>query len=866
MRPRVPLGCLRSRPHAGRPSALLACAISTLRLLTWLPAISLAVDPVAALDPGPAPVWSDLGWPTDAGRCVTSSYCEFRPGHFHSGIDISTGGKVGFRCLAADDGEIERARVSCGGYGRALYLRTTDGRVVVYAHLSRFAGALADTVPDLQMAAGSAYFDREFPPGTFPVRRGEVIAYTGQSGVGVPHLHVEIRDPDQNPLDPLVSGLTVPDTRPPFVTRVSLTPLTPLSSVDGRSDTVILDVHPADGPGDRGWIDHIPRVIPVEGQIGISLEVDEAHDTCHRRLAPHRLELREGDELLFAVEYGRFDFALSTLSDFQIDPRFSYGKVGHFHHLWRRPGNDLPFSPGAWKTDGVIRAGHVPFAMRAPLREPDPEGEARPEARIHTPSLESVQEPGETIRELTCVVVDAAGNRGAVALNLSFAAPPSVAVLSVERSRAVAAALDSVTADLEGTWVDTLLVDGGLREPGRPVHRVDLDLSFDGGATWQTAPPAIPHPDLSFHARIPVPRSVPGEGGRSVVVRAQPVDALGARGIAVSMAPYGAQAPPTAPARLEVVTLGPWAEVRLDEHVPFSAVTGGWEVRRGADGAPEELSAIRVRSWGRGIRIVTVSGPSPDLERHWSGTGPEWRGYDPWGRPVPLHFRLPPRLTPESGGRVGDPNGLAEFRLPPGTLREPALPRVREEPPSLPAGELRPLGPLYALETGHVPLAGDYELVLRPSDDAVAGAAPGAVTPDSGGVGIFVQTDDRFRYIGGEAAPDGAGWVATARTPLPVGLFEDRVPPTLGEPRLEEWHGRPRLVFHAEDSGAGIDCDAVEVRADGVPVPHELDDETGDVVAYPPVRAVSGEGGLFEIRVVDRCGNSSHRRDEVRFP
>ncbi|MBZ0269008.1 M23 family peptidase, partial [bacterium] len=55
-------------------------------------ASALAKEPVA------------LEWPTDAGRCVTATFCEFRPDHFHSGIDISTWGKTGYRCLAAGDG------------------------------------------------------------------------------------------------------------------------------------------------------------------------------------------------------------------------------------------------------------------------------------------------------------------------------------------------------------------------------------------------------------------------------------------------------------------------------------------------------------------------------------------------------------------------------------------------------------------------------------------------------------------------------------------------------------------------------------------------------------------------------------------
>jgi murein DD-endopeptidase MepM/ murein hydrolase activator NlpD len=162
--------------------------------------------------------------PTDASRCVTSSFCEFRSGHFHAGIDISTNGITGFRCFAVGDGDVVRVRVGCRGYGKAVYLRLRDGRTAVYAHLDHFAGAIEDSARAHGRRTGSAYFDRVFAPGTFPVRRGDVIAFSGETGVGVPHLHLEIRDAEERPLDPLRAGLLVDDDRAPRIRRIALTP------------------------------------------------------------------------------------------------------------------------------------------------------------------------------------------------------------------------------------------------------------------------------------------------------------------------------------------------------------------------------------------------------------------------------------------------------------------------------------------------------------------------------------------------------------------------------------------------------------------------------------------------------------------
>jgi hypothetical protein len=823
-------------------------------LLGCLPVASAASasappDPPASPDAASAavPAGEELRWPTDAGRCVTSGFCEFRPDHFHSGIDISTWGKVGYRCLAMDAGEIVRARVSCDGYGRALYLRLADGRTALYAHLSRFTGALEDTVRALQARTGSAYFDREFPPGTFPVGRGDLVAYSGQSGVGVPHLHVEIRDADERPLDPLRNGLHAEDTTPPWIDRVALTPTTPVSSVDGRSDTVILDVHPGDAPGTG----HIPRTIPVEGDIGLSVEVDETTDACHFHLPPARLELREGDELRYAVDYRGFSFAETEQMDEQIDPRFSYAKVGRFHLLWRRPGNDLPFLENGADADsgraGVLRAGTLPeepLEIAADDRDPSVRGIVR---------QESGEEKGEEVRTVTLVAFDAAGNRGTATLSLSFAAPPGIRALSVQLDGARAASDEG--PGLERAWEDTLEVHGAIGRGGRAIGGIDLEWSPDGGVTWFDGPRVQPEADDSFEARIALGDRVPGTGREGMIVRSRVLDVLGASGLARTAAPDTPSPPEMRPTGGEVVTMGGWTELRFPDTTAWQAASGGWESAH--PGTPaDSLVAVLVRPFGRGLRIVIPAREGSGGRRQWSGMGKEWAGIDPWGRPVPLTFDVPVTFAPGDSGRsvlAGD--GHARVDLAPGSFRETCAVMLRVEPAPAPGTpELRALGPLYLVESGSVPPADPWTLTLHPAQDARR--------PEH--AGIFVQDGDRFRYIGGEAV-EGGGLSADSRSLLGTGLFEDVQAPALGPARLEMRYGRLSLLFRAEDGGAGIDCDGVEVLLDGEGIVHEVDDETGDVVAYPPARP-SGATGRFELRAVDRCGNASRRVETMRFP
>lgn len=109
---------------------------------------------------------------------LRDSYADARSGgRVHNAIDIMAPG--GTPVLAAADGTIHRLRT--GGLGGVtIYQIGTDGRTMYYyAHLQRYAAGIRD--------------------GT-PVRRGQVIAYvgdTGNAGPGNYHLHFSVgRLPD----------------------------------------------------------------------------------------------------------------------------------------------------------------------------------------------------------------------------------------------------------------------------------------------------------------------------------------------------------------------------------------------------------------------------------------------------------------------------------------------------------------------------------------------------------------------------------------------------------------------------------------------------------------------------------------------
>ncbi len=162
-------------------------------------------------------------FPTNASRQINSGFADYRSSHFHGGIDISTNGKIGYPVFAAKSGYVFRISVSPFGYGKMIILRHEDSTFTLYGHLSGFSREIQLAVDSAQREADKYGVELKLNPGQITIIRGEVIAYTGATGVGGPHLHFEIRDRDFSYVDPLVFGtLDVPDYKTPRIFSVAV--------------------------------------------------------------------------------------------------------------------------------------------------------------------------------------------------------------------------------------------------------------------------------------------------------------------------------------------------------------------------------------------------------------------------------------------------------------------------------------------------------------------------------------------------------------------------------------------------------------------------------------------------------------------
>jgi hypothetical protein len=204
-----------------------------------LPALCLAL-----LLPGSAQ--GQLGWPLDqpaGARRLSSSFAESRGSHLHGGVDLSTAGQVGVPVLAAADGEIYRVKVKWRGLGRAVYVRHAGGLITVSGHLAGLAGPLGAWV-DERVAKKGPYPGDLWPDPPIPVRRGQVIAWSGKTGGGPPHLHFETRrDNGNRPVDPSSAGLPCPDKLPPRLLGLRYHAEGASSAIDLGEKPALLPLH-----------------------------------------------------------------------------------------------------------------------------------------------------------------------------------------------------------------------------------------------------------------------------------------------------------------------------------------------------------------------------------------------------------------------------------------------------------------------------------------------------------------------------------------------------------------------------------------------------------------------------------------------
>ncbi len=280
--------------------------------------------------------------PLDLPLILSGNFAELRRNHFHTGLDIKTGGVEGQKIRAVAAGHVSRIAVSPTGYGKVLYIDHPSGHTSVYAHLKSFSEKIDAAARAEQYRVESFPVDFK-PEPPIPVEGGEIIALSGNTGSsGGPHLHFEIRrTADQLALNPLHFGFKVMDNVAPHIRGVRFHPLTDTSLVNGSNKPQSFVVQGQNG----NYRLKAGQKIDVYGAIGLSLHAHDYLDGAQNKCGIYALKLEVDSIEILRQQFDELEFARNRQINCYKDYEAYRNSSWHYHKSFLEPGNTLNIYP-----------------------------------------------------------------------------------------------------------------------------------------------------------------------------------------------------------------------------------------------------------------------------------------------------------------------------------------------------------------------------------------------------------------------------------------------------------------------------------------------------------------------------------------
>ena len=289
--------------------------------------------------------------PVDIPIYLSGTFGEPRSTHFHTGIDIQTEGVEGKKIYAVADGYISRVSVSPYGYGNALYITHSNGMVSVYAHLQKFSSEIQEWTKQQQHILTSFAVNlANLDPNLFPVKKGDIIAISGNSGgSGGPHLHFELRDSQEHPVNPLLYGFKdwLTDYAKPSIYNVLF-----YSLREEKQFTASKKIKPTMISSGNYTISNPVRV--NSKNLGIGIHTIDLFTNSNNKNGVYAIKLFDNDELIFhyQVDILSFDYTKHIYSHCDYWQKKNHNNT--VHKCYVEKGNQLPTYPMKLNNDGIL--------------------------------------------------------------------------------------------------------------------------------------------------------------------------------------------------------------------------------------------------------------------------------------------------------------------------------------------------------------------------------------------------------------------------------------------------------------------------------------------------------------------------------
>ncbi|MBN2612749.1 MAG: M23 family metallopeptidase [Bacteroidales bacterium] len=279
----------------------------------------------------------DFAPPLDIPLFLSANFGELRGTHFHSGLDFKTQQQIGKNVYASDEGYISRIKVQSGSYGKSLYITHPNGFTTVYAHLNEYMPEVEKYINSYQYAVKK--FEVDVYPGKneFPVSKRQFIAKSGNTGYsGGPHLHFEIRDQNQHPLNALKFNFNITDNIRPEIVNLAIYPVDEFRSlINGKPGKMILrPVKTKDGYT-------LKDTVLISGNTGFGIETYDYLNGSGNKCTVYSIELSVNGLVYYYHLMDKFSFDESKYISSHVDYEEYILQKIKLHKLFPDPNNKL---------------------------------------------------------------------------------------------------------------------------------------------------------------------------------------------------------------------------------------------------------------------------------------------------------------------------------------------------------------------------------------------------------------------------------------------------------------------------------------------------------------------------------------------
>jgi murein DD-endopeptidase MepM/ murein hydrolase activator NlpD len=289
--------------------------------------------------------------PLDIPISLAGNFGELRPNHYHMGFDLKTDRRENLPVYAAAEGYIARIKIEPAGFGRAIYINHPNGFTTVYGHLNAFMPALDAWVKEQQYKISSWRIFPDLPPHLFPVKKGDFIAYSGNTGGSQgPHLHFEIRrTADDINLNPMLFGFPLADNTKPTITRLAL--------YDRRMSVYeqyprLLPIKPAAG----GYTTSTPAISVASPAISFAITAADTHSGSTNPNGIFEATVYDNGKAVSGFQLDKIGYADTRALNAHIDYKTRAGGGPWLQQLFQLPG----YTNGIYKaagSNGIIDIG-----------------------------------------------------------------------------------------------------------------------------------------------------------------------------------------------------------------------------------------------------------------------------------------------------------------------------------------------------------------------------------------------------------------------------------------------------------------------------------------------------------------------------